>query len=369
MVQASSIRETVALTGPSNALDDLPEFQERYLQFFDPYAKTYEVRRRSVAQGNATLNEAIELITQLLKKYQLSYIPNTVDRTLLLFPFMFRKPEVGQKIRNITTGEVYTIKQLIDNPETKTWEGLIKLDLINAPILESSHSLEYLNSENYVPFNHEFPDSLPNLIGANSERILKSPPPISPTVTWTVARVEPGSVGQVFDSRKEYKPRLRESVKDPLIQGHTVEVYGQWYDNIVQFDCWSNDHRTSYRLVRWIEQFMKLYSGYLRQCGVVNLFFWKRSEEGMNNAWRQAFPIRSTQFYIRTEELEAVYRRDILRMNVNIKAQSSNPEPLENSLVMYIADQQTSGGYTPQEYHDLFYRSGQYLFGSVEIRQ
>ena len=181
--------------------------------------------------------------------------------------------------------------------------------------------------------------------------------------------MEPGSLGRVFDSKKEYKPRLRESVKDPLVMGHTVQIYGQFFDNIVQFDSWSNDPRTSDRLIRWFEQFMRLKLANLVQHGLSQGMFFKRLEDQTDRTWRQAFFVRGTQYYFRTEQLEAIYSKDILNIDISIEAREvPNPNRNFNS-PRWIADQKVTGELSSTDYRNLFYRSGEYLFGNIEFRQ
>jgi len=346
--------------------DQLPNFGDRYLQYFNPERQQFELRRKTTHEGSLGISQAMELAQRLMRKHQLSYVPNKTDKRLILLPFAFIEPQKGQKIINTTTKEVYTIDQIIKNPNTNQWNGLVKLDLINAPSIEARHSLQYLDSDNYIKFDHEFPDVLLNVPRANLEGELKNLPPIVPTITWSLKTVEPGGIGKAFDSRKELKPRLRESTKDPYVSGHTVEIWGQWFDNIVQFDAWTSGFKASERLLSWMEQFLKLYTGYLREQGVNQMFFWRRHEDTQLSSWRQQMPVKSTQFYFRTEEIEAVYQRDILKIDVSIGTEGVLPY---NDKYRYIAGQRVSGAYTPDEYRALFYRSGEYLFGDLDIRQ
>lgn len=347
-------------------LNDIPAFGDKYLQYFDPVYQQFELRRKSRNEGAIGISEAMELIGKIARRHQLSFVPNTTNKKLLLLPFAFIQPLVGDQIRNKTTGEIYTIDQVILNPETNQWNGLVKLDLINPPKVETRDWLEYLNFDRYIKFDHEFPNALINIPSANPEEILKNIPSMPPTVTWSIKDKQPGGLGKPFDSRKELKPRLRESTKDPLIPGKTVEIYGQWFDYIIQFDSWSNSHRTTERLVNWTEQLLKLYTDYLRLKGITNMFFWRRTSDDLKTTWRQEIPVKGTQFYFRTEELEAVYQRDILKIDISLGA-SETITP--NGQVTYVADQLLSGNYTPDEYRALFYRSGEYLFGNIDIRQ
>lgn len=350
---------------PSN--EDLPNFQDNYLQYFDPEQQKFALRRKSTAESNLSLSETMEVISKLMVRHQLSYVPNTADKKLILLPFAFVEPKPGDQVRNRVNGEVYTIAETIKNPTTEQWNGLVKFESVREEIsIEKRHSLEYLNKDRYIKFQHEFPDSLLNILSANPEGVLKNIPPIAPTITWSIKTVEPGGLGEPFGSRKEYKPRVRELTKDPYIPGYTVEIRGQWFDNIVQFDAWSNGFRTTERLVSWTEHLLKLYTDYLRRKGVANMFFWRRNEDDQKTTWRQTFPVKGTQFYFRTEELEAVYQRDILKIDISLGASETVPYRTEYE---YIADQLVSGNYTPDEYRALFYRSGEYLFGGLDIRQ
>jgi len=347
-------------------LSDLPNFGDYYLQYFNDERQQFELRRKSRAEGNIGISEAMDLISLLMRKHQLSFVPNKNDKRLVLFPFAVVVPKKGDKVINLTTKEEYTIDQIILNPKTNKWNGLVKFDLVNAPSIEGRHSLQYQDFDNYIKFEHEFPESLLNIVSANSLGTIVNKPPMAPTVTWSIKVKEPGSLGEPFGSKKELKPRLRESTKDPFVPGYTVEIYGQWFEYIVQFDAWAQDFRTTERLLSWVEQFLKLYSGYLRRNGIANMLFWKRTSEMQETAWRQQFPCKSTQFYFRTEELEAVYQRDILKIDISLG--TSEVLPYKNQY-KYIADQLVSGNYTPEEYRNLFYRSGEYLFGDLDIRQ
>ena len=345
---------------------ELPNFGDRYLQYFNPERQQFELRRKTTNEGYLGISEAMELVERLMRRHQLSFVPNKKDTSLVLFPFAFIQPEEGDQIINNATSEIYTVDQVILNPDTNQWNGLVKLDLVSPPSIEQRHWLSYRDPTRYIRFEHEYPDALLNNPSANSEGTVATPPPIVPTVTWSLKVKEPAGYGKPFDSRKELKPRLRESTKDPYVPGYTVEIWGQSFDNVVQFDAWTSGFKLSERLLTWMEQFMKLYADFIRRQGIQNMFFWRRPEETQVNTWRQQMPVKSSQFYFRTEEIEARYLRDILKIDLSLGAEEVIPY---DDKYRYIAGQRVSGAFTPDEYRALFYRSGEYLFGELDIRQ
>lgn len=344
---------------------DLPLFSDRYLQTFNPAIKALELRRKERSEGNLTLLQTLDLIDKLLYQWQTTYRVHSQDPHLIFMPFLFIEPKQGDRILNKTTGETYTVDQVVKNPKTNDWEGVLRLDLNNAPDILNRELLEFYNSTNYVRFVHSFDTTFPNTTSANVDGEI-SYDDMLPTISWFLSRREPGSIGKdPFGPRKELKPRLRETVKDPLVSGYSVEIYGQWFDNIVQFDAWYVNNKTTEQLIEWFEQFMNLHIWILRKLGVNQCFFWRRMADEKSSEWRQPLWRRSVQYYFRTEHLEAVYERDLLKVDINLST-STSFTPTEGK--RYIADQLVSGQLSEDDYRKLFYDDkGQYLFGDLTI--
>ncbi|RMH18623.1 MAG: hypothetical protein D6698_06740 [Gammaproteobacteria bacterium] len=342
-------------------------FTDKYLIVYDPRTKNMEVRRKSTrAGGNLTLLQTMELIDRLLRRYQTTFRVNRISKNLIWFPFAFIQPKEGDQILNERTDEVYTVDQLVTNPTTKKWEGLIRMDLKDAPSEEDRHVLSFLDQRNYVVFDHTFRTEAVNSIAAKDNREGSDAPPIRPTIGWHLVRKEPGGLSQPFGTRKELKPRQREVLKDPLQQGYTVSVRGQTFDNIVQFDAFGQDSLSVESLIEWFEQFMRLYSWVLQKNGVEQTFFWRRVEDETTSRWRQPLYTRGAQYYFRTEQLEVVYERDMLRYDVVLDV-SDNISRADGK--RYIAGQLVSGELTTSGYRGLFYDlSGNYLFGDITIQ-
>jgi len=349
------------------SLNSSYRFNDKYLQLYDPVAKSLEIRRKNQSEGNLSLAQSMDLISDLLRIYQNYYVPNTYEPNVLLFRHMFREPKEGDRILNVSTEETYTVDQVIRNPQTNKWEGIVKINSTKPPDLIGRDLLEFKQDHNYVDFDHAYRLATPNEVSTNSSGDGLSPPPMRPIVSWFLARQEPGArSGKAFGPFWEIKPTLRETLKDPLVSGYTVTVYGQYFDNIVQFDALYIDNKSAEALVEWFSQFLYSHRGVLRRCGVANLHFERRLEDATDQRWRQPIWKRSLQWYFRTEQLTAIYERDLMRIETSLIVSSGFPY---RKNPRYIAGQLTSGDLNPSGYRRLFYdQSGTYLFGDTELQ-
>jgi len=320
--------------------------------------------RKMRADRVVNFDESMILISILLNKYQSTYVTNKSDKSLLLMPNLFHEPQPGERIKNQTTGEIYTVKETIVNPITKKWEGLVRLVCITPPETLKSEKLELLDSTHRVRFTEESPNMVGNE-GQTSAGIMIDKGPMQPTIVYSLVRKEPGSIGKTpFGPQKDYRKRLRESVKFDSNPAHTVEIYAQSFDNLVQFDCCTLDNFTANRLVNWFEKFMNLYQWVLKKNGVQQIIYWQRLKDATVSKWRQDLVVRTVQFYFRTEEIDEVVRRDLTKIDYNIDLS----EGISDDTERYIADQKIAGPISDQEYNALFRDSnGNYLFGDLTI--
>lgn len=341
-------------------------------RYYDRTEAKKRARERSQAEDNLSLTEAIDLIELYLKVHQLSFIPHKSDPTLFRFPFMFRKPAIGSKIVNITTNEIYTVQQLLDDPDENRWNGVIKLNIEgNPPSNQERHALVYAPSDkdNYVVFESEFPSVLVNQSSSNTDGISNSVPPLSPTITWSVVSSTPGSLDKISSNKVELSPRLRETKKDPLVPGYSIEIFGQTIDNFVQFDIWSTKPKESEDLIRWFQGFMAQYSYGLKRCGLKEVLFNQRLTDDLKRTWRQGVYVKSLQYFMRTEELSQRYERDLVKLDISVDIASSGLTRTIDLEERYIAGQKVTGQITDEDYNNLFYRSGEYMFGETYYNQ
>lgn len=344
---------------PTN-LEQPNEMLEGY-EYDSMYGHPY---RKLRADREASFEDAMLMISILIKQYEYTFSINAHDNKVLLMPHLLSAPEAGTKITNKQTGEVYTVKESILSPVTRRWEGLVRLNAIAGPDPLLAHRLDFVDHKNGVRFIEEYPSMVGNE-GQTPEGIIVDKGPMAPTIVYSLVRKEPGSIGKTpFGPQKEYKKHVREQIKDTNILGSTIEVRAQAFDNLVQFDCCTTDNISSTRLVKWFERFMNLYEGVLKKNGVQQILYWQRLKDAAVTKWRQDLVVRTVQYYFRTEEIEAVIRGDLRKIDFNVDLGNS----LENDSERYIAGQLVTGLITEEEYRALFRDStGKYLFGNTYI--
>jgi len=344
-----------------------PELEDPADLGYAPYRVDSQILwplRKMRANRGASYEDAMLMIGRLIPRFQATYRSHSVDTSLILMPYLPRQPRDGDKIKNITTGEIYTVKETIVNPYTKAWEGLIRLNCNTAPNAKKAERLQFIDPLNVVRFIEDGPQMIGNE-DQTSSGIIIDKGPMPPTVVYSLIRKEPGSIGkQPFGPAKDYRRRVREHVKDNAIPGHTIEVRGQAFDNLVQFDCCTTDNVSASRLVNWFEKFMNLYEWVLKKNGVQQILYWQRKSDAAVPKWRQDLVVRTVQYYFRTEDVEAVIRRDLTNINYAIDL----AEDILDTTERYIADQKVTGLVSEDQYRSLFRDSnGTYLFGTIDI--
>jgi hypothetical protein len=321
-------------------------------------------RPKSVRDRGVTLEGTMEMIDILLKQYESTYHVHHTDSNLLLMPYLFQKPNQGDKLYNTTTKEKYTVTDVITHPITKKWEGTIKISSRIPPDKDQLQKLTWIDDTKYVRFTAENP-AFPNNLGQTDDELIEDVGPIVPTVVHALMRKELGTVGKVpFSRPRIVKPRHIEHVHSRSYPGQTIDMRGVWFDNIVQFDCWSTDNLSADKLASWFEKFMSLYTPVLRKNGVPEVRYWQRLRDAAVSKWRQGLESRALQYFLRTEEVEAVFEKSIVQLDKVINL----AEEITYDNERWIAGQLVTGQITVDEYNDLFFdASGNYMFGDVII--
>ena len=342
----------------------LENFHDKYVyQYYMP-TKSVRFKRLTRSDRNADLESCMEMIALLLIKHQSQYKQASDNKWELWFPYLQITPGAGDKIKNTSTGEIYTVLRILRDSATKQFYGHILLqEGTTPPNPDLGECLEFLSDSNYIKFLEEASPIEIGNVEETSEGHLSHTPGIKPTISYSVVREEPGSYGGNFFSnvRKELKPRVREQFPDPVYRGYQVEILGQIVDSLVQFDCWANEPREARRLVSYFKEFMRSSSWILGKNGINELIWWASLGDKNDSKMGQTSHSRSVQYALRTEILEA--RRIAELRNINIAANLSNVRVVEPE-TKEIADFKYQGPLTQKVYRSLFFdQSGNYRYG------
>jgi len=262
------------------------------------------------ADRSASLDDVTSYIYESLIDYQGKWEKSDAHSWAYTFPYA-RYLAVNDEIKNMNTVPytVYTIAEII-NAETNT----VKLSGSTKP--SSGDRLE-LADNNMVNFISAYPHEQAD------------PRKWKDAITYKVSRREPGSLAtHPFDVRKEIKPRTRQTIVDPDNHGYHINIMGQWFDNILQFEFWTTTANGGDSLITWFEDFMYKYTWVWKKNGVQEILYNKRGIDEESTKWRNDLNYRSLWYFFRTEKIVTIKEKDFSQIDLTIGLSSIiAPEP------------------------------------------
>jgi hypothetical protein len=168
-------------------------------------------------------------------------------------------------------------------------------------------------------FAHAYPDFITDLEETYSEQFTDQSQRdvrtrhFQDTLTWKNVRREPGSIGdKPFGPNKQWKPRIMDRAaaheSDPT---KLVDIFEQDFDNVIQFDIFSETNQRCEELAEWFEDQIVVFQWYFQQVGIPRVLFFKRTIDERVDRLASALNTRSLQYYVRTKRY---YRIDHSRM-------------------------------------------------------
>lgn len=146
-------------------------------------------------------------------------------------------------------------------------------------------------------------------------------------ICWSVEQREPGSLSsQPFRRPRELMPRIRENVvvqdeNDGSILSH-IEVKGQWFDNLVRFECWAPTAKEANNLADTFERLMRDTRDYLLRAGIQKVFYMGREQDRYDLQGRWKY--RPIIYYFRTEQIDVDISRGIVSTDIEMYTFLSN---------------------------------------------
>jgi len=260
---------------------------------------------------NASLNQITTYMYQSLLDFQSKWYPTDRGSLVISLPNA-RYLAAGDKITNITTKKAYTIAEVITESGNG---GMVRLNTLGstAPIEGDLLGLEEKNTINFESSYSRYYQDRPIAEWRD-------------TIVYRVKRREPGTISKhPFDPPTEIKPRVREYRVDPDHPGCHIMVMGQWFDNLIQFDCWSKYNNRADDLVEWFEDFVYKYTWVWKKNGVNEILYWMRNTDEESSKWRNDLAVRTVTYYFKTEKIVTIKEYDFKQIDLYLELENAYP--------------------------------------------
>lgn len=143
-------------------------------------------------------------------------------------------------------------------------------------------------------------------------------------ITFSIARREPGGVGQgppFAQEHKNLRPFLREEGDDIDNPGYKRAVLGQWFDNIICLTCWARKSWQAEKRALWLERVIDEYTWYLTMKGISRIFYQGRDADQMREVKGNRIYGKALKYYVRTERLTYVSTKTLEELVIKIGVQ------------------------------------------------
>lgn len=132
-----------------------------------------------------------------------------------------------------------------------------------------------------------------------------------PIITYGIEEMRPGAIGK---NTREIKPRQRQSILRD-VDGVTQErmaILGQRLDYVVEFQLWEENKKKLTEMHKRFRDFMKTYTGYMMQQGVVQMTFVDMKRE--STSLRDAGVSYRYRYLVTLEEVTVIPQDQVQRV-------------------------------------------------------
>lgn len=118
-----------------------------------------------------------------------------------------------------------------------------------------------------------------------------------------------------------------EEVENGKKTGDSFRIYRQTFDCIVEFNFWESTSKDCRYLMNKFEEIMSIYSGYLKESGVSEIFFLKEVPSKYSLNYLAAKPMKCAYYFIRLERNKAIRVSQIKEIEMKLSQNDkSSPE-------------------------------------------
>jgi len=307
-----------------------------YINEPGPKGTMYETSKQKRI-ASADIDVAVGYIDECLQDNQGWHRQDIVDPYKVTFPYA-TKLYKGQEIDCLDTKAVFTVlwvEEKVKRDNTKYKTGTVRLSGPHEPY-------EYvrlrMRAEDRLVFRKAFPKTMSPAYEFNEDsQLVKNPRSWTDTITYLVSRRMPGSQsGTPFGNKKEIKARYREEIEQAEDKTRYMTIEGQWFDNIVTFEVWSETNNRADALLHYFEDFMDRYTWVFKWNGVQEILYWQRNEDGLTTRWRNDIVHRSVEYFFRSEKIRLHEVRRLVHAALTVDVASRGE--VANDLITQVID-------------------------------
>lgn len=266
--------------------------------------------------GASSVSRFWMLLEMALREHQTWFIISPLNPRMLIFPFAWYI-EKGMIIKNVSRNSSYKVEDVIITAHTLRGGEVVK---VNAVVISGGEPPKETDrlvfpEDKYLVFRPSRARAWADPENYGNRKVEgQDPKTWNNTITYYLVRRESGSIGdRPFGAHRERRPRFRSFDKEFQIDPTTqIDMHGQVFDNIAQFDCWSKEASEADLLVDYFEHFLKLWTGVIAYNGIERIWYWSRGMDAVETSWRNDIAVRSLQYFFRTEDVtvseEFLYR-------------------------------------------------------------
>jgi hypothetical protein len=143
-------------------------------------------------------------------------------------------------------------------------------------------------------------------------------------ITYSLHRRLPGVFEQVNQSlasnerrTRNRKAILREIIPDPDNPGLMIHIYGQDYDNFVNFIVWARTNKVANDRAVWFENLMEEWRWYFEVSGIKMVSFEERGMDIRLSPENRKVVGRPFRYFIRTEKITIIREAALREIAIN----------------------------------------------------
>jgi hypothetical protein len=122
---------------------------------------------------------------------------------------------------------------------------------------------------------------------------------------------------EISDDFKEVKPRYRTTIIHPDNPEEFIELKGQIFECLVEFDIFSQTAEEADTLVEELDDFILTYKGFFKMKGVQEILFHCQYEDQAISDFKFPIAFRPIQYIIRFEKITPIFLSQIQEMAID----------------------------------------------------